>query len=67
MVILSTDDVGESIRSYTQITGMVLKPRDGAHVAALDGRSVTFNDCAGSQHRKSALGLGVDTGASPAV
>lgn len=42
MVVLSTDDLEESIRFYTEILGMSLKFRDGAHFAALDGGSVTI-------------------------
>lgn len=42
MVILSTDDLDESIQFYSQTLGMPLKFRDGAHFAALDGGSVTI-------------------------
>lgn len=42
MVILSTDDLDESIRFYTETIGMALKFRDGAHFAALDGGSITL-------------------------
>ena len=42
MVVLSTDDIDESIRFYTETLGMKLKFRDGAHYAALDGGSVTL-------------------------
>ncbi len=41
MIILSTDDLDESIRFYSETLGMALKFRDGAHFAALDGGSVT--------------------------
>lgn len=41
MVILSTDDLEESIRFYSEDLGMPLKFRDGAHFAAFDGGSVT--------------------------
>ncbi|MGI9126350.1 MAG: VOC family protein [Mycobacterium sp.] len=42
MVILSTDDLDESIKFYTETLGMGLKFRDGAHFAALDGGAVTL-------------------------
>ena len=42
MVILSTNDLDESIRFYGEVLGMPLKFRDGAHFAALDGGSVTI-------------------------
>jgi catechol 2,3-dioxygenase-like lactoylglutathione lyase family enzyme len=42
MVVLSTDDLDESIRFYTEVLGMSLKFRDGAHFAALDGGSITL-------------------------
>ena len=42
MVILSTDDLDESIRFYSETLGMALKFRDGAHFAALDRGPVTL-------------------------
>jgi lactoylglutathione lyase len=42
MIILSTDDLEESIRFYSETLGMALKFRDGAHFAALDGGAVTL-------------------------
>jgi len=42
MVVLSTDDLEESIRFYTETLGMALKFRDGSHYAALDGGSITL-------------------------
>ncbi len=42
MVILSTDDLDESISFYTETLGFPLKFRDGGHFAALDGGSVTL-------------------------
>jgi lactoylglutathione lyase len=42
MVVLSTDDLDESIRFYSETLGMALKFRDGSHFAALDGGSVTL-------------------------
>ena len=42
MVVLSTDDLDESIRFYGDTLGMDLKFRDGSHYAALDGGSVTL-------------------------
>jgi lactoylglutathione lyase len=41
MIILSTDDLEESIRFYSDTLGMAVKFRDGAHFAALDGGPVT--------------------------
>lgn len=42
MVVLSTDDLDESIKFYTETLGFSLKFRDGAHYAALDGGSITL-------------------------
>jgi len=42
MVILSTDDLEDSIKFYVETLGMGLKFRDGAHFAALDGGPVTL-------------------------
>jgi lactoylglutathione lyase len=42
MVVLSTEDLDESIRFYTEALGMSLKFRDGSHYAALDGGSITL-------------------------
>ena len=42
MVVLSTDNLDESIKFYSETLGMALKFRDGAHFAALDGGSVTL-------------------------
>ena len=42
MIILSTDDLDESIRFYTETLGFPLKFRDGDHFAALDGGTVTL-------------------------
>ncbi|MGE2836101.1 VOC family protein [Mycobacterium sp. SMC-4] len=42
MIVLSTDNLDESIKFYTEALGMSLKFRDGAHFAALDGGSVTL-------------------------
>ena len=42
MIILSTDDLDESIRFYSETLGMSLKFRDGSHYAALDGGSITL-------------------------
>jgi len=42
MIMLSTDDLDESIAFYTETLGFTLKFRDGTHFAALDGGSVTL-------------------------
>jgi lactoylglutathione lyase len=42
LIILSTDDLDESIRFYDETLGMSLKFRDGTHFAALDGGPVTL-------------------------
>ncbi len=42
MIILSTDDLDESIRFYSETLGMSVKFRDGTHFAALDGGPVTI-------------------------
>lgn len=42
MIVLSTDDLDESIAFYTETLGFTLKFRDGTHFAALDGGSVTL-------------------------
>jgi lactoylglutathione lyase len=42
MIVLSTDNLDESIRFYSDTLGLPLKFRDGAHFAALDGGPVTL-------------------------
>jgi lactoylglutathione lyase len=42
LIILSTDDLDDSIKFYGDTLGMALKFRDGAHFAALDGGPVTL-------------------------
>ena len=42
MIVLSTEDLDESIRFYTQTLGFPLKFRDGNHFAALDGGTITI-------------------------
>jgi lactoylglutathione lyase len=42
MIIISTDDLDESIEFYSRTLGMTVKFRDGAHFAALDGGSITL-------------------------
>jgi catechol 2,3-dioxygenase-like lactoylglutathione lyase family enzyme len=37
MIVLSTDDLDESIRFYSETLGMAVKFRDGDHFAALMG------------------------------
>ncbi|MFI8977371.1 VOC family protein [Nocardia asteroides] len=41
MIILSTENLDESIEFYTGTLGMALKFRDGGHFAALDGGPIT--------------------------
>lgn len=42
MIVLSTDDLDESIRFYSETLGTAVKFRDGDHFAALDGGSITL-------------------------
>ncbi|UJP09394.1 VOC family protein [Microbacterium sp. KUDC0406] len=42
MIVLSTEDLDESIRFYTETLGFPLKFRDGNHFAALDGGTITI-------------------------
>ena len=42
MIVLSTDDLDDSIRFYTETLGFPLKFRDGDHFAALDGGTITL-------------------------
>lgn len=42
MIVLSTEDLDESIAFYTEKLGFPLKFRDGNHFAALDGGGVTI-------------------------
>ena len=42
LIILSTDDLDDSITFYGETLGMGLKFRDGAHFAALDAGPVTL-------------------------
>ncbi|MCB1273540.1 MAG: VOC family protein [Leucobacter sp.] len=42
MVVLSTDNLEESIKFYTETLGFPLKFRDGDHFAALDGGTITL-------------------------
>jgi predicted enzyme related to lactoylglutathione lyase len=42
MIVLSTDDLDDSIAFYNETLGFPLKFRDGTHFAALDGGSVTL-------------------------
>jgi len=49
-VLLSTDNLDESIHFYTETLGMSLKFRDGAHLAALDGGSITVALATSADH-----------------
>lgn len=42
MIILSTENLEESITFYTETLGFPLKFRDGNHFAALDGGTITL-------------------------
>lgn len=42
MILLTTDNLDESVKFYTETLGFGLKFRDGDHFAALDGGSVTI-------------------------
>lgn len=42
MIMLSTDNLDESIKFYTEELGFPLKFRDGTHFAALDGGNITI-------------------------
>ncbi|GAC51046.1 VOC family protein [Gordonia aichiensis] len=42
MIVLSTDDLDQSIGFYSETLGFGLKFRDGSHFAALDGGGVTL-------------------------
>lgn len=42
MIVLSTENLEESIKFYTEQLGFPLKFRDGNHFAALDGGTVTL-------------------------
>jgi len=42
MVVLSTENIEESIKFYTETLGFPLKFRDGNHFAALDGGNITL-------------------------
>jgi lactoylglutathione lyase len=42
MIVLSTDDLDESIKFYSDTLGMPVKFRDGTHFAALDGGGFTL-------------------------
>jgi lactoylglutathione lyase len=41
-IVLSTDDLDESIRFYSDTLGLPMKFRDVAHFAALDGGPITL-------------------------
>lgn len=42
MILLSTENIEESVKFYTETLGFTLKFRDGDHFAAIDGGTVTI-------------------------
>ncbi|MDT5260070.1 MAG: hypothetical protein QOD10_5150 [Mycobacterium sp.] len=50
MIVLSTDNLDESIRFYSDTLGLPVKFRDGAHFAALDGGPITLALAAAVDH-----------------
>jgi catechol 2,3-dioxygenase-like lactoylglutathione lyase family enzyme len=50
MMVLSTDNLDESIRFYSDTLGLPVKFRDGAHFAALDGGPITLAPATAVDH-----------------
>ena len=50
MIVLSTDDLDESIRFYSDTLGLPVKFRDGAHFAALDRGPITLALATAADH-----------------
>jgi len=50
MIILSTDNLDESLAFYSDTLGMAVKFRDGTHFAALDGGTVTLALATAADH-----------------
>src|SRR3984957_12966786 len=50
MIVLSTDNLDESLRFYSDTLGLAVKFRDGAQFAALDGGPITLALATAADH-----------------